>query len=56
MASAHKVNMREKLLQQILSAVRSINNTAVLCKDTSSLVTRVRNRIQAEGRHFKKFA
>jgi len=41
--SACKVNTREKLLQRILSATRSINNTAVLRKVTSSLVTRVRN-------------
>jgi hypothetical protein len=35
---AHKLNVRE-LLQQILSAARSINNAAVLHKVTSSLVT-----------------
>jgi hypothetical protein len=39
MVSARKVNMREKPLQQILSAARSINNAAVLHKVTSSLVT-----------------
>jgi hypothetical protein len=33
-----KVNTRE-LLQRVLSTVRSINNAAVLCKVTSSLVT-----------------
>ena len=36
---AHKVNMREELLQQILSAARTINNAAVLRKVTIPLVT-----------------
>jgi hypothetical protein len=39
MVYANKVNMREEILQQILSAARSINNAAVLHKVTSSLVT-----------------
>ena len=52
---AHKVNMRE-LLQQILSAARSINNTAVLHKATSSLDTWVRKFIQADVGHFKQLA
>jgi len=47
------MNRREVLLQQFLSAGRSINNVAVLCKVTSSLVTRVRKCIQADGEHFK---
>jgi len=42
MVYAHKVNTREELLQQILSAAKSINNTAVLHKFTSFLVTQVR--------------
>ena len=48
-------NIRE-LLQQILSAAKSINNAAVLCKVTSSLVTQVRKCIQAGGGHFKILA
>jgi predicted hotdog family 3-hydroxylacyl-ACP dehydratase len=50
---AHKVNTREELLQGILSASRSINNAAVLLKVTSSLITRVRKRIQADGGNFE---
>jgi len=53
---AHKVKKTEKLLQRILSAARSMNNAAVLCKVTSSLVTRVRKCIQADGGHFEHFA
>jgi len=53
---AHKVNMREELLQQILCAARSINNTAILHNVTSSLVTQVRKFIQADGGHFKQLA
>ena len=49
----HKVNMTE-LLQQILSAARSFNNAAVLCKVTSSLVTRFRKGIQEYEGHFKQ--
>ena len=56
MVYAHKVNTREELLQRIISIARSINNTAVLRKVTSSLVTRVRKRIQADGGHFEQFA
>ena len=56
MVYAHKVNTREELLQQILSAARSINNAAVLHKVSSSLVTRVRKCIQADGGHFEQFA
>jgi len=52
---AHKVNMREELLQRFLSAAGSINKAAVLRKITSSLVTRVRKRIQADAGHFKQF-
>jgi len=54
MVYAHKVNTREELLQQIHSAARSINNTAVLRKVTSSLVTRDRKFIQADGGHFEQ--
>jgi len=56
MVYAHKVNTREELLQRILSAARSINNAAVLRKFTSSVVTRVRKFIQADGEHFEQFA
>ena len=56
MVYAHKVNMTEELLQRILSAARSINNAAVLRNFTSSLVTRVRKHIQADGGHFEQFA
>jgi len=52
---AHKVNIRE-LLQRILSAARNINNAAVLRKFTSSLVTRFRKCIQADGGHFEQLA
>ena len=55
MAYAHKANKRE-LLQQILSAVRTINNAEVLHKVTSSLVTRVRKCIQADGGYFVQFS
>ena len=55
MVYAHKVNMREELLQRVLSTARSIHNAAVLCKVTSSLVTPVRN-IQTDGEHFEKFS
>jgi len=53
---AHNVNTRGELLQQILSAARSINNAAVLCKVTSSLVTQVKKFIQADGGHFRQLA
>ena len=56
MVYVHKVNTREELLQLILSAARSINNAAVLCKVASSVVTRVRKCIQADGGHFEQFA
>jgi hypothetical protein len=56
MVYVHKVNMREELLQRILSAARSINNAAVLRKVTSFLVTRVRKCIQAGGGHFEQCA
>jgi hypothetical protein len=45
---------REVLIQQILSAARCINNAAVLHKVTSSLITRVRNFMQADGGHFEQ--
>jgi len=48
MVYAHKVNMREEL-PRVLSTARSIHNAAVPCKVTSSLVTRVRKCIQADG-------
>jgi len=51
---AHKVNTREELLQRILSAARSINNAAVPCKVTSSVVTRDRKCMQADGGHFEQ--
>jgi hypothetical protein len=54
--STRKLNMREKLLQKILSAARSINNAALLHKVTSSLVTRARKCIQADGGHFEQLA
>jgi len=46
----------EELLQRIHSAARSISNAAVLRKVTSSLVTRVRKFIQADGVHFEQLA
>ena len=52
----HKVNTREELLQLIFSAARSINYAAVLRKVTSSLVTRSRKCIQADGGHFEELA
>jgi hypothetical protein len=55
MVYAHKVNTREELLQRILSDVRSIN-AAVLRKVTSSLVTRVRKCMEADGGHFEHLA
>ena len=56
MVYGHKVNRREELLQWILSAARSINNTAMLHRVTSSLVTQVRKCIQADGGHVEQFA
>ena len=56
MVYAHQMNTREELLQRILGAARSINNAVVLRKVTSSLVTRVRKCIQADGGHFEKYA
>ena len=56
MVCAHRVKTREELLQRILSAARSINKAAVLRKFTSSLVTRVRKCVQADGGHFEKLA
>jgi len=50
----YKVNTRKELLQRILSAARSSNNAAALCKFTSSLVTEARKCIQADGEHFKQ--
>jgi len=55
MVYAHKVTTTEEL-QRILSAARSINNTAALRDVTSSLVTPVRKCIEADGGHFEKFA
>ena len=55
MVYVHKLNTREELLQRILSAARSTNNATVLRKITSSLVTRVRKCIQADGGHFEQF-
>jgi hypothetical protein len=56
MVYEHKVNTREELLQRILSAARSFNNAARLRKVTSSLVTRVRKCMEADGGHFKHLA
>ena len=50
----HKMNTRDGLIQRILSTTRSINNTAVLYKFTSSLVTFVRKGIQVDGGHFEQ--
>jgi len=54
MVYAHKLNMRELLLQQILSTARSIINSAVLYKVTSPLVTQVRKCIQADRGHLEQ--
>ena len=51
---AQQLNTREELLQRILRAARSIKNAAVLRKFTSSLVTRDRKCIQADGGHFEQ--
>jgi hypothetical protein len=48
--------MREELLHRILSAAKNINNAAVLRKFTSSLVTRDKKFIHADGGHFEQFA
>jgi len=56
MVYVHKVNTRKELFQRILSAARSIYNAAVLRNVTSSLVTRVRKCIPADGGHFEKFS
>jgi len=56
MVYAHKVNTREELLQRIFNAAKSIKNAAVLRKVTSSLVTRGRKCIQADGEQFEPFA
>jgi len=49
MVLALKVNMREELLQRVLSAARRFNNAAVFRK-----VTRDRKCIQADGGHFEQ--
>jgi len=56
MVYGNTLNAREELLQRNLRSARSINNAAVLRKVTSSLVTRVRKRIKADGRHLERFA
>jgi len=56
MVYAHKLNTKEELYQRSFSAARTINNAAVLRRVTSSLVTRVRNCIQADGRRLEQFA
>ena len=56
MVYEQKVNTREELVHRILSAARSINNAAVLRKVTSSLVTRVRKCMEADGGHFEHLA
>jgi len=56
MVYAQKFNKTKALFQRILSAARSINNAAFLRKVTNSLVTQVRKRTQADGRHFEQFA
>jgi hypothetical protein len=56
MIYACKVNMRDKLLQQILYAARQINYAAVLHTDRSSLVTHVRICIQVDAGHFEQLA
>jgi len=53
MVYEQKVNTREELVHRILSAARSINNAAVLRKVTSSLVTRVRKCMEADGGYFE---
>jgi hypothetical protein len=53
---AHKVDMRQELLQRILGTARSINDAAVVRKFTSTLLTQVRKCIQADGGHFEQFA
>jgi hypothetical protein len=50
----HKVNTREELLQRIISYAKTIHNATVLRRVTSSLVTRVRKGIQADGEHFEQ--
>jgi hypothetical protein len=54
MVYAHKLNTREYLIQRIFSAARSINNVTALRKFTSSVVTRDRKCIQADGGHFEQ--
>jgi hypothetical protein len=56
MVYAHQMNAKEELLHRILSAARSIKYAVVLRKVTSSLVTRVRKCIQADGGHFEQYA
>jgi len=43
-------------LRNFLSVARTINTSAALRNVTSSLVTRVRKLIQADGGHFEQFA
>jgi len=56
MVYVHKMNMREDLLQRILSAARSFNNAALFRKVMSPLVKRARKCIQADGGHFEQLA
>jgi hypothetical protein len=48
-----RFNRTEELVHRILSAARSINNAAVLRKVTSSVATRVRKYMGADGGHFE---
>jgi hypothetical protein len=50
----YKVDTTDELFQQISDATRHVNNTAVLCKVTSSLVKWIRLCIQADSRHFEQ--
>ena len=56
MVHSHKVNTREELLQWILSTARIISKAAALRRITSSLATRVKKCVQADGGHFEQFA
>ena len=48
------VNKREEFLQLVLNAARPISNAALVNKLTRSLVTQVRECIQAVAAHFEE--
>jgi len=51
---ARKVNRREDLLRRILSAARHINNAVMLCKVSTSLISRLVKCVHVDGSLFEQ--